>query len=129
MHRGEVDGFIGGNDFKSKMGNFRKNPNKCFGWALSHEVEGGHIFIGKKPLNFYICYFMDILSEENKAQKNFIIFWLTELTDIGYDSAKQSMSKICICILDWNKFKTDVRGCKLRWTFPFQTEDSHKRYS
>ena len=93
MHRGEVDGFAGGNDFKSKMGNFRKNPNRCLfaGWALNHEAEGGNFFfLGRKPLNFYICHFMDILSEENKAPKNYIIFWLTELIDIGY-GAKQSM--------------------------------------
>ena len=34
---GEVDGFVGGNDFKSKMGNSRKSSNRCL-------VEGGHIY-------------------------------------------------------------------------------------
>ena len=56
-------------NFKSKMGNFRKNPNRCLLVELNHEAEGGHIFFGKKPLNFYICHFIDILSEENKARK------------------------------------------------------------
>ena len=56
-------------------------------WAISEKIQTGAlielsimrlrediIFFGKKPLNFYICYFMDILSEENKAPKNYIIF-------------------------------------------------------
>ena len=45
MHRGEVDGFVGGNDFKSKMGNFRKNTRYL---NLLVEAEGGHIFFEKK---------------------------------------------------------------------------------
>ena len=78
MHGGEVDGIVGGNGFKIKMGNFRKNPNRC----LLVEVEGGHIFFEKQPLNFSICHFIDILSEENKAPKNYFIFRLTELIDM-----------------------------------------------
>ena len=87
MHRGEVDGFVGGNDFKSKMGNFRKNTRYL---NLLVEAEGGHIFFEKKKtLNFYICHFMDIQSKGNKAQKNYFIFRLTELIDMVY--GKQSV--------------------------------------
>ena len=58
-------------------------------WAISEKIQTGVcllvelsimrlrediFFLGKKRLNFYICHFMDILSEENKAPKNYIIF-------------------------------------------------------
>ena len=36
-------------NFKSKMGNFKKNPNRCLLVELNHEAEGGYFFLEKSP--------------------------------------------------------------------------------
>ena len=90
MHRGEADGFVGGNDtLKAK-------------WAISGKIQTGACwlssimrlwedisFLEKSPSIFILVTLWIILSEENKARKNYIITschipTITELINIGY---------------------------------------------